>query len=148
MMRIRQVFLCLAIGCLFATAGSALTWVVEARVFATERPIDQVSSTVRGRGVHELSITDVSVTDQLFPIRSRLIWGEILWEGQRGSACSTPWRWLSQGAVYHVCRTDYTLDPCEDGVWTANATGRLEGHPRGGLKFAVSPPKLVNCTCT
>ena len=148
MMSIRRVLVCLAIGCLFSTTGSALTWIVEARVFATEKPIDQVSSTVRGRGIHRLSITSISVADQVFPIRSRLITGELRWEGQRLASCSTAWGWAARGIFYRECRTEYILDPCESGVWTSYATGKLEGHPRGGIKFSTSLPRLLNCTCT
>ncbi|MGB5161628.1 MAG: hypothetical protein WBP10_07165 [Thermoanaerobaculia bacterium] len=144
----RSVLLAMAIGFLFATLGSALEWRVDAYVFATEKPIDQLSSKVRARGTHRLSLSQISVADQLFPIRSRLIAGELRWEGQPQTTCSTAWGWVSRGVFYHECRTQYTLNPCEDGVWTTLTTGRLEGHPKGGVKLAVSLPKLVNCTCT
>ena len=116
-------------------------------MYATERPTGQQSSTVRGRGTHRLLLSQISTADGIFPIRSRLIAGELRWEGQRLAFCSTAWGWASRGVTHHECRTEFTLDPCEDGVWTATATGKLEGHPYGGLKLTVSLPKLVNCTC-
>ncbi len=144
----RAVFLCMATGFLVATAGSALEWNIEAHVFATERPIDHQSSKVRGRGTHRLILNQLSLADRLFPIRSRLTTGELLWEGQRLDGCSTAWGWTYRGVLYHECRTEYDQNPCDDGVWAGLSKGKLENHPGGGWKLAVTPPKLVNCTCT
>jgi hypothetical protein len=148
MMGIRIGFICMVMGCLIATAGSALEWRVEAHVFATEKPIFENYSIVRARGVHRLLLTSISLVDGLFPIRSKLTKGQLFWEGDQGGTCSTPWGFAAYGAVYHECRTQYTQDPCDDGLWASFTTGRVTLHPDGGTKLAASTPKLLNCTCT
>lgn len=139
---------CLAVlGSLGATAGFGLEWRVEAFVFATEKPQGPGLSRVGGRGVHRLLLETISIADTIFPIRSRLIAGELFWEFQRGDVCSTPWGFAAFGAIYHECRTEYIQNPCDDGIWSSFTTGRVSLHPQGGTKLMASVPKQVVCAC-
>ena len=118
--------------------SEALEWEVNTFLFATEKPTGPDSSYVWARGLHQLEISRVRFADMLFPFRSRVSYGELFWEGI----------WVSNQVFFHECRTTLDQDPCESGIWHTTVTGRLEFHPKGGIKFKTSGPTVVNCACT
>lgn len=132
----------------FAPAADALEWEVRASIAVRmiPRPEPQEARVV-ATGFHRLTITQFSVIDARFPIRFRILPGEIHENGIWRASCLTPWTWAS-GTLSVYCSTKATVDPCESAVWDADTLGILQGHPGGGYEYGITGPEFVDCECT
>lgn len=132
---------------LFAPAAHALKWraYVGMSVRLMPRPEPQ-EARVLAKGFHQVRITQISVQDRLLPIRIRVDAGDLTENGQFRGHCETGWRFAADTLDVR-CTTNSVTDPCENAWWQAITTGRLQGHPAGGVKNNFSEAMFIDCEC-
>jgi hypothetical protein len=124
-------------------AEAGLVWTATARMSVTQRPALEGAESVKVRGVHRVTVTNMGMyTDVVLWIDS----GTIEFNGVEESFCSTGWAMFDDVATVRCSTSWQSL--CDSGIWEAVTVAKIKVATFfTKTKIGMSEPFFINCSC-